>query len=457
MVRILRAGLFERVSTEEQAKFGYSIKSQIEALEEYCKNNNIKIVDHYTDEGVSGGKPYQKRPEMKRLLEDVQAGKIDIILFTRLDRWFRNVKEYFKVQDILDDHKVEWKAIWEDYDTTTSNGRMAITIFLAIAQAEREKTAERIKAVFESKRKNKEAFFGKNATPFGYIEQRDEEGVMRLVKDPDIEPALQDFWDIAVKYNNISKAAKYVNLTYGVNRSRKLWYETAHKEIYTGRHRGVDDYCPAYVDRDDWERLQKRTIKQAQKNRIYLFTGLLKCPVCRKTFVSTYTFRTKDGAKYEYKRYRCKNYQVRICRNVHSVSEAKTEKWLLDNIERLMKDEIARVEIERAKPKNKPKTNVIPALKEKLRRLDVTYMAGNKTDEEYINEQLDIKAAIKRAEAEMPEDLADRDLTFLKDTLAVDFKKIYNTLDQEEKRRFWRTLLKEIHVEGTNVVGVDFN
>ena len=131
--KILRAGLFERVSTEEQARYGYSIQNQIEALEEHCKKNEIKIVDHYCDEGVSAGKPYTKRPEMKRLLDDVQAGKIDIILFTRLDRWFRNVQEYFKVQEILEKHKVEWKAIWEDYDTTTSNGRMAITIFLAIA------------------------------------------------------------------------------------------------------------------------------------------------------------------------------------------------------------------------------------------------------------------------------------------------------------------------------------
>ena len=248
-----------------------------------------------------------------------------------------------------------------------------------------------------------------------------------------------------------------MNLTYGVNRSKKLWYEMARKEIYTGTYRGVDDYCPAYVNRKEWEALNNRAIKQAQKNRIYLFTGLLKCPVCRKTFVSTYTVQKKNGHKREYKRYRCKDHQVRLCQNMHTVSETKTEKWLLNNLERLMKDEIAMVEIEKARPKNKPNSSVIPALKEKLRRLDVMYMAGNKTDEEYLSEQLDIKAAIKRAEAETPANPADRDLTILKETLAVDFKSIYNTLDQEEKRRFWRTLLKEIHVDGTNVVGVDFN
>ena len=151
---ILRVGCYERVSTTEQAMRGFSIAAQIDNLSEYCEENGMKIVGHYTDEGISGTQPPLKRPALQQLLEDVQAGKIDMILFTKLDRWFRSVKEYFKVQDILDRHGVEWKAIHEDYDTTTANGRMAITIFLAIAQNERDKTSERVKAVFAHKRKN---------------------------------------------------------------------------------------------------------------------------------------------------------------------------------------------------------------------------------------------------------------------------------------------------------------
>ena len=153
---ILRAGLYERVSTEEQAMHGFSIDAQIDNLTEYCGKHGYKVVDHYTDEGVSGGKPPLKRPALKRLIDDVKEGKIDIIIFTKLDRWLRSVQEYFKVQEILEKHRVEWKAIHEDYDTTTANGRMAITIFLAIAQNEREKTSERVKAVFDHKLKNRE-------------------------------------------------------------------------------------------------------------------------------------------------------------------------------------------------------------------------------------------------------------------------------------------------------------
>lgn len=457
-MRILRGGLWERVSTEEQAKYGYSIQTQIEALEEYAEDNRIKIVDHYCDEGVSAGKPYTKRPEMMRLLKDIDAGKIDIVIFTRLDRWFRNVKEYFKVQEILEDNNVEWKAIWEDYDTTTPNGRMAITIFLAIAQAEREKTADRIRDVFENKRKNRESFFGPNSTPFGYKEEPDADGVVRLVKDPDVSQALEDFWNIAVSYENIDKAARTIALEYGLTRSRNKWHELAKKEIYTGTYKGVDNYCPAYVSREDWLKLQNRgSIKKTQNNRIYLFTGLIKCPLCNRNMSSRYCTQTrKDGKRKEYYSYSCPDKDIQLCMNRHSISQLKTETWLLSNLRRLLKDEIASVEIERARPKPKPKTN-ISALKERLRRLDVMYMAGNKTDAEYLKEQKELKVAIKKAEGEIQTSRADRNIDHLREVLETDFVSIYETLDDEEKRRFWRSIIQEIHIEGNDVVSVVFS
>lgn len=457
-MRILRAGLFERVSTEEQAKYGFSIQSQVDALEEHCNKNNIKIVDHYCDEGVSAGKPYTKRPEMKRLLEDVKLGKIDIILFTRLDRWFRNVQEYFKVQEILDNHKVEWKAIWEDYDTTTANGRMAITIFLAIAQAEREKTAERIKAVFENKRKRKEAFFGKNSTPAGYVEELDENGVRRLVKDPDLKQAFEEFWDIAVTYQNIGKAAKHVNLEYGLTRSKQKWLELAKKEIYTGTYKGVEDYCPAYVSRDNWLKLQNRGfIKQTQHNRIYLFSGLIKCPGCNRNMSARYTTqKLKDGTEKEYYSYRCPDKEITLCSNKHSVFQLKMETWLLEHLKELAMIEIEKIEAAKLEPRQKPKTN-IKALKEKLRRLNVSYMAGNIDDDEYLRDQKEIKDRIKKAETEEPENIADKNTSILKYIVETDFKSHYELLDDEEKRAFWRYVIKEIHVEGNDIVSVDFN
>lgn len=456
--KILRAGLFERVSTEEQSKFGYSIAAQKEALEEYCAKNKIKIVDHYCDAGVSAGLPYKKRPEMMRLLRDVEAGKIDIILFTRLDRWFRNIKEYFKVQEIIEHNKVEWKSIWEDYDTRTANGRMAITIFLAIAQNEREKASERIEAVFESKRRKKESFFGKNSTPFGYVEQKDDNGVTRLVKDPVLKDALQMFWDIAVKYENVNKAAKLVNLEYGLARNKNKWMELSKKEIYTGTYKGVEGYCPAYVSKENWIKLQNRKIiKQTKSDRVYLFTGLIECPECRHNLASTYcVHKQPDGSKREYHNYRCQYKEVYTCKYRHALSEIKIEKWLLQNIRRLINEEIANVEVEKAKPKAKPKTNVA-ALKEQLRRIEVVYLTGNKSDEEYIKEQKELNDAIRKAESEEFYNPADKDLSSLKKMLSTDFESMYKTLSDEDKRRFWRMLLNRIYLDGNQISHVNFN
>lgn len=450
---IMRAALYERVSTDEQSKFGYSVRAQIDALEEYCKDNKIKIVDHYTDEGVSGGKAALRRPQMSRLLNDVQEGKIDIVLFTRLDRWFRNTKEYFKVQEILEANKVGWRAIQEDYDTTTANGELAITIFLAIAQNERQKGAERVSAVFESKRKRKECWFGWSSMPFGYTKQPDENGIMRMVKNPELEDALNEFWDMAVKYENVSKAAKYVNMKYGLNRTKKLWFDVVRGEIYTGRYRDIEDYCPAYVSHEDWKKLQGRNVKKAQQNRVYLFTGLLKCPLCGMTLSSAYCTNRKGT---EYYRYKCKHHDLKMCEYRHSISELVVEKWLLDNIKTEMENEVARVEIERTKPKPKASQKQVAALKERMRRLEVVYMAGNKPDDEYLSEQAELKELLRKAEQSEGDDPAERDLSIIKETLETDFETIYKGLSKEDKRRFWRALIKEIHLDGNTVKSVDF-
>lgn len=452
---ILRAGLYERVSTEEQALKGFSIETQIDNLTEYCEKNKIKIVDHYADEGISGAKPPLKRPGLQRLLDDVQAGKIDIIIFTKLDRWFRSVKEYFKVQDILEKHKVEWKAIHEDYDTTTANGRMAITIFLAIAQNEREKTAERIKVVFEHKRKNKEACFGGKTPPMGYKKEKDSDGITRLVKDEETQQMTEEFWDILVKYNNINKAMRYMNDTYGIAKSQKTWYRLIKSEFYCGMYNGVEDFCEPYVSKADWVKIQEtaRTrVRKTKSNRVYLFSSMMRCPKCGHMLCGDSNKKVYNGVPKEYRSYRCR-FRSTTCKGAPAVTEMKVEKYLLNNLKQLLENEIASVELERTKPKPKPKTN-IPALKERLRRLNVTYMAGNISDDEYFRDDAEIKALIAKAELEAPP--PERDLEGLKAVLETDFETIYIALNDEERQRFWRGLIKEIKLNGNNIVDVIF-
>ena len=450
--RIRRAGLYVRVSTEEQALRGFSIEAQIDALKEYCQKNNIKVVDVYADEGISGAKPPLKRPALKRLLDDVEAGKIDVIIFTKLDRWFRSVKEYFKVQDILDNNKVEWKAIQEDYDTSTANGQMAITIFLAVAQNERDRTAERIKVVLEHKRKNKEACFGGQAIPFGYAKEADENGKMRLVKDPKTKRACQEFWDILIQSNNLNKAIRHMVHEYGIQKDWKSWSRMTQSDFYCGIHRGVQDYCPAYVTPEAFLKFQEReTIKGTPTGIPYYFRGLMRCPECGHKLCGNSDRRYGRLNKV----YRCA-IRGRGCTNHSSYSELKIEKHLLENLEGHMDIAIRRVEAEEENPKYKTDIDkVIKNLKERLRRLNVTYMAGNKSDEDYFKEDAEIKLALAKAEKER--DLSKpKDVSHLKALLKTDFRRTYAGLDQEEKQEFWQDLVKEIKLDGKQIQEVLF-
>lgn len=450
--RIRRVGLYERVSTDEQALKGFSIAAQRDALEEYCRDNNMKIVDHYTDEGISGAKPPLKRPALKRLLDDVEAGKIDMIIFTKLDRWFRSVKEYFKVQDILDNNKVEWKAIQENYDTTTANGQMAITIFLAVAQNERDRTAERIKVVLEHKRKNKEACFGGQAIPFGYIKEQDKDGVMRLVKDPETEQACQEFWDILIQSNNLNKAIRHMVHTYGIQKDWKSWSRMTQSDFYCGIHRGVQDYCPAYVTPEQFLKFQEReTIKGTPTGIPYYFRGMMRCPNCGHKLCGNSDRRYGRINK----TYRCA-IRGRGCDNHGSYSEIKLEKQLLEELEMHISIAIREVEVEAENPQSKNDIErTIKNLKERLRRLNVTYMAGNKTDEEYFKENAEIKLLLSKAEKER-EISKPKEVSHLKKILKTDFRNAYSILDAEEKQEFWQDLVKEIKLDGKRIAKVLF-
>ena len=194
-----RAAAYPRVSTEEQRLRGLSIDDQAAALQAWADRSGIKSVTFYNDAGNSARKPYHKRPAMVQLLEDVRAGKIDLIIFTRLDRWFRNIAEYYKVQEILDEHGVSWKAIGEDYDTSTASGRLKINIMLSVAQDEADRDSERIRTVLAAKRERREPVSGH--VPTGYrIEGK------RIVKDPETEAGVGAFFESFLACRSIERA-----------------------------------------------------------------------------------------------------------------------------------------------------------------------------------------------------------------------------------------------------------
>lgn len=205
---IKRAALYIRVSTEEQAMHGLSLTAQRETLERYVGDNGLKLAGIYVDEGITARKKYKNRAAFMRMLDDVRADRIDLILFIKLDRWFRNIADYYEVQKILDAHNVRWIATEEDYDTTTANGRLHLNIKLSIAQDESDRTSERIKFVFDSKVKRGEVISGK--TPLGYrIEGK------RLVPDEETAPIARDIFDRYLFIRSLAALRLYIMETYG--------------------------------------------------------------------------------------------------------------------------------------------------------------------------------------------------------------------------------------------------
>lgn len=137
----IRCAIYDRVSTDMQVKDGLSLDAQREALTAYAVSHGYEIVGVYSDEGLTARKKLQNRKNLIRLLNDVKADKIDLILVARLDRWFRNVKDYHNTQAILEAHGCNWKTIYEEYDTITSNGALCVNIMLSVTKTNATGTA----------------------------------------------------------------------------------------------------------------------------------------------------------------------------------------------------------------------------------------------------------------------------------------------------------------------------
>lgn len=138
----------------------------------------------------------KKRKAIHALVEDVKRDKIDVIIFWRLDRWFRNLSDFYKVQDVLDDHGVRWISVSEPgINMETRDGRLQLNVVLSIGQNEVDTTSERIKFVNEASIRQKKLIFGDANMPFGY-KTGVVDGKKCMVKDSETEHMVEDFLNI---------------------------------------------------------------------------------------------------------------------------------------------------------------------------------------------------------------------------------------------------------------------
>ena len=216
MEKILRCAIYIRVSTWEQAAYGKSLRAQKECLEEYASNHGMKVVGIFADEGQTARKELKKRKAIHALLAEVKQDKIDVILFWRMDRWFRSVGDFYKVQDVLDAHGTRWIDVGEpNINMETRDGRLSLNLALAIGQNEVDTTSERIKFTVNNTIKNGGLVWGKNNLGLGYkIEEVD--GKNQIVKDPETAPMVEEFYRYIFLHQNKCATVKYMQETFGI-------------------------------------------------------------------------------------------------------------------------------------------------------------------------------------------------------------------------------------------------
>lgn len=443
-----RVFLYVRVSTEEQALHGLSIEAQTSALQAWAKENGHHIVGTYTDAGISARKPASKRPALQDLLVDVRAGKGDMVVFTKLDRWFRSVGQYYQVQDVLEKHNVSWKAIHEDYETATASGRLKVNIMLSVAQDEADRTSERIKAINEMKRQKLQALTGES--PFGYkiVDKK-------FVKDPETEEAISEFFNKFLETGSISVARDHIRETFG-----QWWsYQKAHKILdmpcYHGYYFGIDGMTPPYITKEQYQQIQslrRRLVRKSPQNRIYIFSGLISCGECGARMGG------RVNTKQETYFYNCHSHYLHAtdCQNKVNMTEKKIEKYMLDTIE----SEMEQMEINMGKlstsQKKKDFHGEISALRAKVKKLKDLYLNDLIDLDEYRKD----KEAYEKSIAELEEKsrpIKVPNLEKAKELLQVGWKTTYNGLKSEGKREFWRILIKEIRIYPDRHIEYDIN
>ncbi|MDZ4072002.1 MAG: recombinase family protein [Sediminibacterium sp.] len=324
-----KALLYTRVSTDEQAKTGFSLENQIRSLRKYCKDNDILAVKHYEED--FSGKSFD-RPKWKELRRYIREHKktIDLILFTRWDRLSRNMSDSMNLIYEMKELGIELRAIeQEGYNSENPESIYGFAITLASAQVEREKISIRTKASYYTA-KIQGRYLGK--IPLGYKYEKDEAKKSILIIDKPTAAFIRDTFELYAQGNhsilevmrimmqkhNRKPMAKqtFINLL-----KNRIYvgdivikpYKGEPEQIVNGTHESI-------VSRETFEKVQwnlnarkrQKNIRKPNDERLILRRFLL-CPECGKSMTGCATKKRKHPY------YQCQKGHYRF--NAHKVND----------------------------------------------------------------------------------------------------------------------------------------
>ncbi len=395
----VRAGLYMRVSTEDQAREGFSLPEQKERLEAYCKLNNFEIVDYYEDAGISAKKG-NYRPEWERLKEDIVNKKINTMIALKQDRITRSIYDWENILSFLEENEAYLDFVYDDINTTTSNGRMISRIMMSVSQNEIERTSERTKVGLAGAIKQGHI---PHQAPLGY--KHVDKSLIPDESTKDIVIRIFDLYHNGLSYQKIANLFKEEKVLGKENWRDNTILHIIENEIYKGDFvHGKRTKNPTYyenvvepiISKDLWEECQqqKRNNSRAYSRTLtYIFLQKCLCPKCGKILGGKAC--KKKGHEYFY--YYCRDCKLNI-------KETEIERGFKDVVDQLTEyDSIVNQFFVPMVIKNfdEPREKIykeIDTQKQRLERAKLAYVDGAFTLDDYKEKAKTIEDTIKSLE-----------------------------------------------------------
>ena len=443
-------GLYLRVSTEDQAREGFSLPEQKERLETFCKFKGYEIVDYYEDAGISA-KTGNYRPEFERLKEDIKSKRINTIIALKLDRITRSIFDWEKLMTFLDENDAYIDCANDEVNTTNANGKMVSRLLMSVSQNEIERTSERTKVGLAGAIKQGHL---PSQAPLGYKHEN-----KKLVIDYSTKDVVVRIFEMYYNGNSYQTISNILNKEQVLGKTN--WRDSTitailENEVYKGDFvHGKRTKHPTYyenvvepiVSKEMWEDCQaqkKKNSRAYQRTLTYLFLQKIRCPRCNNLMGGKAT-KKKNGNVYYY--YYCNDCKLNLKENV---IEEYFESFINELVE--YDSVVNQFFLPMIKQKfDEPKELLEKELDKqnaKLDRIKKAYISGAFDLEEYNAEKKIVDEAIYKIQSELdttniteelkftPQDiLLKRDINFIN---KVKLKNEYN-----ERTKTWKDYTRE--------------
>lgn len=443
-------GLYMRVSTEDQAREGFSLPEQKERLEAYCKFKGFVIKDYYTDAGISA-KTGNYRPEFERLKEDIKSKKINTIIALKQDRITRSIFDWEELMRFLEEKDAYLDCVNDDINTTNANGKMVSRILMSVSQQEIERTSERTKVGLAGAVKQGHI---PHQAPLGYKHENKKLVIDHLTKDVVIR--IFELYHKGMSYQKISTLFNKEQVLGKTNWRDSSIVAILENEIYKGDFvHGKRTKHPTYyenvvepiVSKEMWEECQvqkKKNSKSYQRTLTYLFLQKLRCPKCNRILGGKAT-QKKNGNIYYY--YYCHDCKINF-------KESLVEEYFNDFVNELVEYDsvvnqffLPMIKQKFDEPQEELKKD-INKQKDKLERIKRAYINGVFNLEEYNDERKLVESSLEKLQNELDEATSCETLNFTPQDILlkrdIDYiNKVKLEKEYKERTKTWKDYTRE--------------